>query len=260
MADGGGPAPDLETQRTEIANLFKKALKKDDLWYMTTHPGPIDNSPLLREDNSGEIRDHLIEDLDYLLLPQESWDKMVAWYGLTQGQSPLPRKVIEIGLFVKNCKVEVYPMEFKLCTNSSSDQFVMRRFSKVDTIAQVEKDMRTIFKVAPEKETRVWSRCSSNTYEQLSDRSRTIQDIGLYPSQILLLEERNDDGSWPRQVKSSKPPYTNSRGSEHKTYGAPGNTIATRSYSAVSSSYNSYSGSYNYDLQGGQHARPLWAG
>ncbi|XP_075751716.1 ubiquitin carboxyl-terminal hydrolase 15 isoform X1 [Rhipicephalus microplus] len=278
MADGGGSAPDLETQRTEIANLFKKALKKDDLWYMvdkkwfnqwkryvgydswdtsneigeqTTHPGPIDNSPLLREDNSGEIRDHLIEDLDYLLVPQEAWDKMIAWYGLTQDQSPLPRKVIEIGLFVKNCKVEVYPMELKLCTHSNSDQFVIRRFSKVDTIAQVEKDMRAIFKVETEKETRVWNRCSSNTYEHLSDRSRTIQDIGLYPSQILLLEERNDDGSWPRQVKSSKAPYTNSRGSEHKTYGAPGNTIATRSYSAVSSSYNSYSGNYNYDLQGG---------
>ncbi|XP_075751718.1 ubiquitin carboxyl-terminal hydrolase 15 isoform X4 [Rhipicephalus microplus] len=251
MADGGGSAPDLETQRTEIANLFKKALKKDDLWYMvdkkwfnqwkryvgydswdtsneigeqTTHPGPIDNSPLLREDNSGEIRDHLIEDLDYLLVPQEAWDKMIAWYGLTQDQSPLPRKVIEIGLFVKNCKVEVYPMELKLCTHSNSDQFVIRRFSKVDTIAQVEKDMRAIFKVETEKETRVWNRCSSNTYEHLSDRSRTIQDIGLYPSQILLLEERNDDGSWPR---------------------------ATRSYSAVSSSYNSYSGNYNYDLQGG---------
>ncbi|KAL3227405.1 hypothetical protein MRX96_048735, partial [Rhipicephalus microplus] len=223
----------------------------NEIGEQTTHPGPIDNSPLLREDNSGEIRDHLIEDLDYLLVPQEAWDKMIAWYGLTQDQSPLPRKVIEIGLFVKNCKVEVYPMELKLCTHSNSDQFVIRRFSKVDTIAQVEKDMRAIFKVETEKETRVWSRCSSNTYEHLSDRSRTIQDIGLYPSQILLLEERNDDGSWPRQVKSSKAPYTNSRGSEHKTYGAPGNTIATRSYSAVSSSYNSYSGNYNYDLQGG---------
>ncbi|XP_070394711.1 ubiquitin carboxyl-terminal hydrolase 15-like isoform X3 [Dermacentor albipictus] len=259
MAEGGPPAPDLETQRTEITNFFKKPLKKDDLWYMvdkkwfnqwkryvgydswetsndigeqTTHPGPIDNSPLLKEDNSGETKDHLIDDLDFLLLPQEAWDKMVAWYGLMPDQSPLPRKVIEIGLFVKNCKVEVYPVEFKLCTNSNMDQFVTRRFSKVDTIAQVEKDMRTIFKVPPEKETRLWSRCSSNTYEHLPDRARTIQDIGLYPGQVLLLEERNDDGTWPRQVKSSKSPYTNSRGSEHKTYGAPGNTIATRSYSA----------------------------
>ncbi|XP_070394714.1 ubiquitin carboxyl-terminal hydrolase 15-like isoform X6 [Dermacentor albipictus] len=251
MAEGGPPAPDLETQRTEITNFFKKPLKKDDLWYMvdkkwfnqwkryvgydswetsndigeqTTHPGPIDNSPLLKEDNSGETKDHLIDDLDFLLLPQEAWDKMVAWYGLMPDQSPLPRKVIEIGLFVKNCKVEVYPVEFKLCTNSNMDQFVTRRFSKVDTIAQVEKDMRTIFKVPPEKETRLWSRCSSNTYEHLPDRARTIQDIGLYPGQVLLLEERNDDGTWPS---------------------------ATRSYSAVSSSYSSYSSSYNYDLQGG---------
>ncbi|XP_070394715.1 ubiquitin carboxyl-terminal hydrolase 15-like isoform X7 [Dermacentor albipictus] len=229
MAEGGPPAPDLETQRTEITNFFKKPLKKDDLWYMvdkkwfnqwkryvgydswetsndigeqTTHPGPIDNSPLLKEDNSGETKDHLIDDLDFLLLPQEAWDKMVAWYGLMPDQSPLPRKVIEIGLFVKNCKVEVYPVEFKLCTNSNMDQFVTRRFSKVDTIAQVEKDMRTIFKVPPEKETRLWSRCSSNTYEHLPDRARTIQDIGLYPGQVLLLEERNDDGTWPSATRS----------------------------------------------------------
>ncbi|XP_077488380.1 ubiquitin carboxyl-terminal hydrolase 15-like isoform X1 [Amblyomma americanum] len=276
MAEGGSPAPDLETQRNEISNLFKKPLKKDDIWYMidkkwfnqwkryvgydswetsnnigeqTTHPGPIDNAPLLKEDNSGDIKDHLIEDLDYLLLSNEAWDKMLAWYGLMPGQAPLPRKVIEVGLFVKTCKVEVYPLEFKLCTNSNMDQYVTRRFSKVDSIGQVEKDTRAAFKVPPEKETRLWSRCSSNTYEHLPDRSRTIQDVGLYPGQVLLLEERNDDGSWPRQVKSGKS-YTNNRASEHKTYGASGNTIATRSYSAVSSTYGNYSGNYSYDLQG----------
>lgn len=218
----------------------------------TTHPGPIDNSPLLKEDNSGDLKLHLVDDLDYLLLPQEAWEKMVAWYGLMPGQAPLERKVIEIGIFVKNLKVEVYLLDLKLCTHSNMDQVLVQKFSKKDTIGQIESTMRTLFNVPSEKETRIWSRCSSNTFEQLSDRALTIQDAGLYRGQVVLLEERNSDGTWPRQMRSSsRLPHINSRTSEHRPYGSSGNTIATRSYSAISSSYGGYNSNYGYDAHGG---------
>ena len=38
----------------------------------SANPGPIDNKPLFKEDGS-EIRDHLIDELDYALLPEEAW-------------------------------------------------------------------------------------------------------------------------------------------------------------------------------------------
>ena len=38
----------------------------------SANPGPIDNKPLFKEDGS-EIRDHMIDELDYALLPEEAW-------------------------------------------------------------------------------------------------------------------------------------------------------------------------------------------
>lgn len=40
------------------------------------------------------IKEHLIDELDYILVPTEGWVKLVSWYGLTEGQEPIARKVI----------------------------------------------------------------------------------------------------------------------------------------------------------------------
>lgn len=39
------------------------------------------------------IKEHLIDELDYILVPTEGWNKLVSWYGLTEGQEPIARKV-----------------------------------------------------------------------------------------------------------------------------------------------------------------------
>lgn len=43
-------------------------------------------------------------------------------------------QVVEQGMFVKHCKVEVYLTELKLCEDSNMENVVTRRFSKADTI------------------------------------------------------------------------------------------------------------------------------
>lgn len=45
-------------------------------------------------------------------------------------------KVVEQGMFVKHCKVEVYLTELKLCEDSNMDNVITRRFSKADTIGK----------------------------------------------------------------------------------------------------------------------------
>lgn len=47
-------------------------------------------------------------------------------------------KVVEQGMFVKHCKVEVYLTELKLCEDSNMDNVITRRFSKADTIGRPE--------------------------------------------------------------------------------------------------------------------------
>ncbi|XP_015208775.2 ubiquitin carboxyl-terminal hydrolase 15 isoform X2 [Lepisosteus oculatus] len=242
MAEGG--AADLETQRAEIAALLKTQLRKGDTWYLVdsrwfkqwkkyvgfdswdkyqmgeqnVYPGPVDNSGLLKDGDSQALKEHLIDELDYILVPTEGWNKLVSWYGLTVSQEPIARKVVEQGMFVKHCKVEVYLTELKLCEDGHMDNVVTRRFSKADTIDTIEKEMRKMFSIPDEKETRLWNKYMSNTFEPLTKPDSTIQDAGLYQGQVLVIEQKNEDGTWPRgssatNVKNSNycipsyPPY-----------------------------------------------------
>uniref|UniRef100_A0A8C5NFV1 Ubiquitin carboxyl-terminal hydrolase n=1 Tax=Gouania willdenowi TaxID=441366 RepID=A0A8C5NFV1_GOUWI len=250
MAEGG--AADLDTQRGEVAAQLKTQLRKGDTWYLVdshwfkqwkkyvgfdswdkyqmgdqiVYPGPVDNSGLLRDVLA--IKEHLIDELDYILVPTEGWNKLVSWYGLMQGQEPIARKVVEQGMFVKHCKVEVYLTELKLCEDSNMDNVITRRFSKADTIDVIEKEMRKLFSIQEEKETRLWNRYMSNTFEPLNKPDSTIQDAGLYQGQVLVIEQKNEDGSWPR-------------GSTNSSYGLP--------------SYHPYSNSYDYSDQSRQSER-----
>lgn len=54
-------------------------------------------------------------------------------------------------------------------------------FHKTDTI---EKEIRKIFNIPGEKETRLWNKYMSNTFEPLNKPDSTIQDAGLYQGQV----------------------------------------------------------------------------
>ncbi|XP_017349694.1 ubiquitin carboxyl-terminal hydrolase 15 isoform X1 [Ictalurus punctatus] len=228
MAEGG--AADLDTQRGEVVTLLKTQLRKGDTWYLidshwfkqwkkyvgfdswdkyqmgdqNVYPGPVDNSGLLKDGDVLAIKEHLIDELDYILVPTEGWNKLVSWYGLTEGQEPIARKVVEQGMFVKHCKVEVYLTELKLCEDSNMDNVITRRFSKADTIDTIEKEMRKLFSIPDEKETRLWNKYMSNTFEPLNKPDSTIQDAGLYQGQVLVIEQKNEDGTWPRGSSTQK--------------------------------------------------------
>ncbi|XP_077679180.1 ubiquitin carboxyl-terminal hydrolase 4 isoform X2 [Eretmochelys imbricata] len=226
----GGPRPDVGAQRAELGPLLGIALRPGESWYLidsrwfkqwkkyvgfdswdmynvgepNLFPGPIDNSGLFADPEIQTLKEHLIDELDYVLVPTEAWNKLVNWYGCVEGQQPIVRKVVEYGLFVKHCKVEVYLLELKLCENSDPTNVLTCHFSKADTIATIEKEMRQLFNILSEKETRLWSRYMSNAYEQVSNLDSTVQDAGLYHGQVLLIEVKNEDGTWPRQSLPAK--------------------------------------------------------
>ncbi|XP_034514207.1 ubiquitin carboxyl-terminal hydrolase 4 isoform X7 [Ailuropoda melanoleuca] len=232
MAEGGGSRerPDAETQKSELGALMRTTLQRGAQWYLidsrwfkqwkkyvgfdswdmynvgehNLFPGPIDNSGLFSDPESQTLKEHLIDELDYVLVPAEAWNKLLNWYGCVEGQQPIVRKVVEHGLFVKHCKVEVYLLELKLCENSDPTNVLSCHFSKADTIATIEKEMRKLFNIPAERETRLWNKYMSNTYEQLSKLDNTVQDAGLYQGQVLVIEPQNEDGTWPRQTLQSK--------------------------------------------------------
>ena len=82
------------------------------------------------------LKEHLIDELDYNLLPEEAWFKLTSWYGVISDQRALQRKVVEHGMYVKNCKVEVYLIGVKLSQHSDPNTLVPRQFSRGDTIGE----------------------------------------------------------------------------------------------------------------------------
>ena len=40
-----------------------------------------------------DIREQMIDDIDYVLMPEEAWKILVTEFGLTYGQAPIARKV-----------------------------------------------------------------------------------------------------------------------------------------------------------------------
>uniref|UniRef100_A0A673I0D6 Ubiquitin carboxyl-terminal hydrolase n=1 Tax=Sinocyclocheilus rhinocerous TaxID=307959 RepID=A0A673I0D6_9TELE len=276
------PVPSTESQKQSIGTLLKTPLRKGDEWYLidsrwfkqwkkyvgfdswdlynvgehNLYPGPIDNSGLFSDHKSQTLKEHLIDELDYVLVPTEAWNKLVSWYGCLEGQKPIIRKVVEHGMFVKHCKVEVYLLELNLCDNDNMDKVVTRHFSKADTIDTIEKEMRSLFDIPSEKETRLWNKYMSNTYEQLNKLDSTVQDAGLFQGQVLVIEKKNEDGTWPRQTCHSKSStstsrnYTTSPKLSSNSSATISSTITNGDSNSNSGyilgSYNSYSSSYSY--------------
>jgi hypothetical protein len=116
----------------------------------------------------------MVDLMDYLMVAEKGWKRLVETFGLTEGQKPVPRKVdesswfifhrcryrtsnfynwgvhelltlttlfhfqvIETGKIVKHCKVEVYFIEFQLAENSQMDDKKMGKFSKGDTLGEL---------------------------------------------------------------------------------------------------------------------------
>ena len=63
--------------------------------------------------------------------------------------------------------------------------------------------MRQEFNIADEKEVRLWNRYMTNMYEQLNKKENTLQDAGLYSGQVVVVEQKNEDGTWPRQTPTA---------------------------------------------------------
>jgi len=168
----------------------------------SAHPGPIDNEQLMKkgedDEEPGEIRDHLMDELDYVVVPEEAWQVLVREFGLTEGQQPIARKVVEHGMFVKHCKVEVYKNDFILAQSEDPKKTVKKKFSKADTMDNVISVMRELFDISENVEVRLWVKFTSNSYEKLSKLDSTVQDAGLFPGQLILIEKQNEDGTWPK--------------------------------------------------------------
>lgn len=58
--------------------------------------------------------------------------------------------------------------------------------------------MRKIFNIPDGKKTKLWIKHMTNTFECLARHGNSIQDAGLIRGQLVLIEQRNEDETWPQ--------------------------------------------------------------
>ena len=158
------------------------------------NPGSIDNKPLFQEDGIN-LRENLLDDRDYVLVPREGWRMLVSTFGIEEDfmvdTHVVRRNVVKHGMWLI---VEVYLTEFQLAVycEGSLGKTKMKKFSLGDTLRQIQDVMRIEFWLL--RETRLWKQ-SRDKWEELDSLDITVQDAGLFPQQLIVIEERNENGS-----------------------------------------------------------------
>ncbi len=222
MAEGG--IDPREAERKEVKELMDHILMKGDTWYLldihwfhqwkryigwdelegtdpNSHPGPVDNSSIL----SGQtLKEHLTEDVDFVLVPEKVWDLFCTQYTLAIGQEPIGRKVVDQGLLSSYLGIEIYLTELKVARYPEVEKTISLSFSKTDSLENVEQAFRKAFRVPDSQPVRLLNRLDGNqTYEELAQKKQSIQELSLTSSQTIVGEVRNEDGTWPRKTQSS---------------------------------------------------------
>uniref|UniRef100_A0A8C7W8Y6 Ubiquitin carboxyl-terminal hydrolase n=1 Tax=Oncorhynchus mykiss TaxID=8022 RepID=A0A8C7W8Y6_ONCMY len=150
----------------------------------SSFPGQIDNTELFEELDSYHLKERLVENEDFVLIPAEAWHKLLAWYGMVEVQPALERKVVDLPSLVK---VEVYPVEIFLCLHSNMENVVTAQFSRADHIHTIQKVMMKQFDVVEGAETRLWMKSSDTSCERLRNVHVRVLDSCLSSGMVCLL-------------------------------------------------------------------------
>uniref|UniRef100_A0A669BDN9 Ubiquitin carboxyl-terminal hydrolase n=1 Tax=Oreochromis niloticus TaxID=8128 RepID=A0A669BDN9_ORENI len=219
----------LEMQDHEVMTMLSFWYVVDRRWFdqwkefvetgdqnSTSFPGQIDNAELFEDLDSYHLKDRLVEDEDFVLVPAEAWHKLLAWYGIADDQPPLERKVVDLP---STLKVEVYPIEIFLCLHSNMENVITAKFSRTDSIREsVCGAMCQAFSVPPGSECRLWMKSSDSSCERLRNVHMSVLDACLSSGMTVIMETRNADGTWP----SSRPQIMNSVEEQDSYRGQPG--------------------------------------
>eukprot|EP00928_Gymnodinium_smaydae_P009295 TRINITY_DN13455_c0_g1_i1.p1 TRINITY_DN13455_c0_g1~~TRINITY_DN13455_c0_g1_i1.p1 ORF type:complete len:981 (-),score=219.43 TRINITY_DN13455_c0_g1_i1:51-2882(-) len=157
-------------------------------------PGPIDNSSLLEDPDSGELKRGILEHEDYRILSEAVWNLLHGWY---HGGPPIKRRAIEQSGRVI---VEIYGLTLKVHTavDSSKPPTVMME-SKTTTVGAFKRRACQELNLDPEK-VRIWDYYNKRKYGKLENQlESSLEDCRICEPNDILLEQQLPDGSWPKE-------------------------------------------------------------
>ena len=156
-------------------------------------PGPIDNKSLFKID--GSLRDEMTEGWDYSIVTSEVWTDLLSNFGLSEGQKPIKRDVVE---YQHYCTLEVYLREFVWAEKSNLEETKKKKISRGDTVETVITNMKKEYNIAPAAETKLFVKqpFANRNFEELKLDTIVANILG----RMLVMEVKNEDGTWPNDV------------------------------------------------------------
>ncbi|XP_012569950.1 ubiquitin carboxyl-terminal hydrolase 10-like isoform X2 [Cicer arietinum] len=151
-------------------------------------PGPIDNSDIISnqsncDGNDLDIRQTLEEEKDYVLVPQEVWERLLEWY---KGGPALPRKLISQGVGHKQYSIEVYPLSLKV-TDARDNSVSIVKLSKKATVSELYELVCKV-KGVQQNEACIWDYFNLSKQSLLTASNQTLEDTNFTMGQDILLE------------------------------------------------------------------------
>ncbi|CAA7391267.1 unnamed protein product [Spirodela intermedia] len=155
-------------------------------------PGQIDNSELLSSEMDDEndeliLREGLVEEINYTLVPLEVWKKFKEWYG---GGPTIARKLIPQGFNNRELAVEVYLLCLRLINAADNSQKDIR-ISKKASVNELYNRISALFKLERSK-IRIWDYFSRTKHKVLSELDQSLEEVPLSMGQEVLLEVLSD--------------------------------------------------------------------
>lgn len=206
---------DSTSSLDNVQKIVEKPMCKGESWYLVDkkwydqfeiylsdrvpahNPGPIDNSNLFSAVD--ELKDQLDEETDYKFVPEEAWKILYNYFGIKNDSHTIKRWVIEEGISVTNCVVEVYLVDLKICLYKNPSNSINISVSRTTTLLDLEEEMKRMFNIDVTRETRLHH---LNT-ELVTFDGKTLADASISSGHTVVLEVRNKNGSWPSSPSRS---------------------------------------------------------
>ncbi|XP_078448386.1 ubiquitin carboxyl-terminal hydrolase 9-like [Wolffia australiana] len=155
-------------------------------------PGQIDNSELLSSEMDDEkdeltLREGLIEQIDYILVPLDVWKKLKEWYG---GGPTIVRKLISRGQNNRELSVEVYLLCLRIIHPKKTSPRTIY-ISKKARVNELYDRICELFKLGRSK-IRIWDYFNQTKQKLLSETDESLEEVLLSSGQEILIEELGD--------------------------------------------------------------------
>ncbi|GAM18410.1 hypothetical protein SAMD00019534_015850 [Acytostelium subglobosum LB1] len=196
---------EMQELNNKLRNTVRTApLKINDTWYIIIQSwydrwrtnmytpeevGPIQNESLLLPDTDF-LKPGLVENQHFTVVPQSVWDVLSKIY---KCPTVIPRKVI-INIVTLTIDYK-FPQKLRFFKSSASDKIIDHYVSKNETIGKVKDRVCKLLEVEPPN-IRMWDYYNNSKYAELKN-PEYVSNSRLVDDQLILLDERLADGTWP---------------------------------------------------------------